>query len=537
MRNSKIILAKNIKLDRNYNNVLNYTEQQMVELCTNNKVAEANDFSFIRTTRNIKTPFSYAQCLEANYIAFQNPDYSNKWFFAWIDDVIYKSDGCGEISFTIDAWSTWFSKLNIGQCFVVREHVNDDTIGLHTIPENLDIGEIICERVTEFLNQNSNSLYYVLESTYNPKTKKDFEGVAINNGILSGSELYCFKGDNNARGKISNFIDIINQDGKIESIKNLYILPSFLLDNIGVVDDSFIRDNVTYEFSKLVYSTNVSILTLSAYIPKNFNGITLKNNKCKCYPYNYLLASNNVGNYNIYKYENFEQEYDEITGENQVFFDIEMAVSVGGSIRLVPLDYKNIPRNYDEAVPLGKFPTCSWSSDAFTNWLTQNAVNITTSIGATVAGIGMSLATGGAGAIAGAGIAISGATSVAGIIGQFRDATLLPSIQGGNNSADVNFSARKNSFSLYHMRVKNEYLQIIDDYFTKYGYKINRVKQPNITGRAIFNYIEIEKSSDLGYGEIPPKFLDTINSIARNGVTIWHNHANIGNYNMNNNII
>ena len=87
--NSKIILVKNIHLDRQYTNVLDYTEAQMLELCTQNMIAQANDYSFIRTSRTIMTNFKYSDALKANYIAFQNPDYSNKWFFAWIDDVIY----------------------------------------------------------------------------------------------------------------------------------------------------------------------------------------------------------------------------------------------------------------------------------------------------------------------------------------------------------------------------------------------------------------------------------------------------------------
>ena len=31
--------------------------------------------------------------------------------------------------------------------------------------------------------------------------------------------------------------------------------------------------------------------------------------------------------------------------------------------------------------------------------------------------------------------------------------------------------------------------------------------------------------------------MDIINKICRNGVTIWHNHANIGNYSLNNSIV
>ena len=87
---SEIILCKNIRLDKSYVNVLSYTENQMLTLCRSNEhlVARDDDYSFIRTTGNIFTNFTYSQALNANYIAFQNKDYSNKWFFAFIDEVI-----------------------------------------------------------------------------------------------------------------------------------------------------------------------------------------------------------------------------------------------------------------------------------------------------------------------------------------------------------------------------------------------------------------------------------------------------------------
>lgn len=161
--NSKIILVKNINIDRQYTNVLSYTEAQMLELCISQEhlVAQAENYSFLRNTGTIMAGFTYAQCLQANYIAFQNPDYSNKWFFAWIDDVIYKGDKNTEITFTVDAWSTWFDKWNKKVCFINRQHVNDDTIGLHTIPENLDVGEVIEEQETEDESYGNEFGYYV----------------------------------------------------------------------------------------------------------------------------------------------------------------------------------------------------------------------------------------------------------------------------------------------------------------------------------------------------------------------------------------
>ena len=125
--NSEIILCKDIKLDKNYTNVLDYTEEQMVTLCKANKITSLKKYSFLRPTVNIYTNFKYSDCVQANYIAFQNPDYSNKWFFAFIDDVIYHSDENTEIRYTIDIWSTWFSYWTKKNCYILRQHVNDDT--------------------------------------------------------------------------------------------------------------------------------------------------------------------------------------------------------------------------------------------------------------------------------------------------------------------------------------------------------------------------------------------------------------------------
>ena len=40
--NSKIWLVKNIKMDRQYTNVLSYTEDKMLQLCQENLVAQSD---------------------------------------------------------------------------------------------------------------------------------------------------------------------------------------------------------------------------------------------------------------------------------------------------------------------------------------------------------------------------------------------------------------------------------------------------------------------------------------------------------------
>lgn len=204
----------------------------------------------------------------------------------------------------------------------------------------------------------------------------------------------------------------------------------------------------------------------------------------------------------------------------------------GYSGKLRPKYYQGVLYNEDESIALGKYPSFSWSSDGFTNWMTQNAVNLGINV--------VNTAVSGATRIV-SGEVIGGVTSVAtntaGMIGDMFKASMgSNTAQGNANAGDVSFSQNINRFKIMHMRPKKEYLQIIDDYFTRFGYKINRVKVPNITGRTYWNYVEIGSSEDIGYGDVPSNYMEIINNACRKGVTIWHNHANVGNYSLNNTI-
>lgn len=538
--NSQIILCKNINVDKNYVNVLNYTEEQMLNLCRQNAIVSANNYSFLRPTGNIFVNFTYEQCLQANYIAFQNKDYSNKWFFAWIDDVIYKSDNNCELSFTIDAWSTWFNKLIIKKCFIARHHVNNDTIGLHTVPENLDIGDVIEEQETEDSSYLSTYGFYIAiatnwkindnttgtESTESAKGTQ-FAGISVYDKVISGNTIALFKITNiNDLINVGLFVLRTNADGHVADIENMYILPTLSINestltshSASVGGQSFSWDTMPFDITPTKFNTTINKRT-------SFTNFIPKNNKCFVYPYNYLFVTNNQGSNNIYKYEDFNSA--------NCVFENQFSISVGGSCRLVPKNYKNMSTNDDESLPLGKYPTCSWSSDAYTNWLTQNAINIPTTIISMITGTSANLSNKKSSAL---GIATNISSGIASLIGDFYQAKLMPNITGGQSVGDIAWACDRNVFTFREMRAKTEYLEIIDDYFTRFGYAINKLEIPNITGRKYWNYVEIGQSEEIGYGDVPNKYLEIINNACRKGVTIWHDNANIGNYNLENIIL
>lgn len=292
--NSEIILCDYINLDKDYTNVLNYTEEQMVALCRQKQVVNANDYSFIRAYKNtIAVNFSYSACLNSSYMAFQNKDYSGKWFFAFIDEVEYRNDGCTYIHYTIDAWSTWYTWWKVQPCFVTREHVNNDTIGLHTVNENLDVGDVI--QLADYEDNSYKDFEYIgIMTSWNPSTKSQYSGISVYNKSVFGKEIFLFNIANlSSFSNVALFLIATNGDGHINDIDTIFYIPSAIIKPSELV---LYQGNVgekNYSFYGMNYSRNPEIFNTVINKPYAFADYQPKNNKCLCYPYNYLLVSNN----------------------------------------------------------------------------------------------------------------------------------------------------------------------------------------------------------------------------------------------------
>ena len=553
-RSSKIYLCKDINIDNEYNNVLNYTVQQMLDLCTasSHLVAQASNYAFIRETDNtISVSFTYGDCLQSNYIAFQNPDYSNKWFFAWIKDVKYVNDGTTQITFEVDSWSTWFNDITLKKSFVIREHVNSDNVGEHTLPENFETGEFIINSApTKLMTYSTeptapNGTYIIFAVTDLPKAVStsgfDINQFRMINGIFGG-QLFIVCSD------LSNAVSLINDyNGKQEYIQSIFMAPRALLHfnpgTGGAVDDRthvFSLDGggtyrVAEPASGVLYHLNGAVQVAqqkTININTTINGYTPKNKKLFVAPWNYGILTNNTG-------VDVEMHYEDFVN-NTPTFTAYGTLTPGCSIKCIPLNYKKLSdsssiHSYNFGISGAKFPICSWTCDEFINWLTQNGVNIAVSTVTGLVSLGVGIATGGVGLAVGV---TSGMNSIANTASQIYTRSKVPESTKGNlNSGDVTFSIGESVFTFIPMCIKQEYARVIDSYWTRYGYLVNALKTPNITGRTYWNYIQISSGEELGVGAVPTKYMDVINQVARKGVTIWHDHANIGNYDLNNTIV
>ena len=517
--NSRIILLKNpIEMDyaneltfSNATNQYNYFYNLPKLECSNATYQRKDEVLRFPTGGDSSSGVTFEDLLDYNYCMYQNTAFDNKWFYAFVKKVEFDNLGMSYITLETDVWQSWMFDITFKSSFVEREHVNNDTVGLHTIPENLETGEYIINSKQSSLFNETCFLMNVSEATNGEKL------LATNvNGIWMAGGFYVF--DN-----ITSMVSVISAYSQEDIIKGIWIVPKFLL-----VTGNY---NTRWEgFSSPVhYSYNITKQT-------TLNGYTPVNKKLLCYPYNYLLETNNNGSSNIFYYEKFNSTNCEFT--------IGGCATIGCSIISIPQNYKGNNPNETEMLIAGKFPTCNWSEDPYTNWLTLNGVNIGgVTLNAQEKGyVGGTLMTGLGLLQLISGNIIGGATMAQGL-GQiaetmqetYRHSLIPDSFKGNINAGDYVTASNKNGFYFYKMSITEEYARIIDKFFSMYGYKVNDVKTPNINGRTNWNYVKTIGCNIVG--NIPQDDIQKIKNMFDNGVTMWHNPSTFLDYSQSNSIV
>ena len=318
-------------------------------------------------------------------------------------------------------------------------------------------------------------------------------------------------------------------------VVNFNLISQVLFSGLTLNFQVVTIDGTTFEYSRIPTNDRSVVMETSSNITplSTIDGYTPRNNKLKIYPYSYFYLSNNCGSDVTFKYEDFVN--------NTAKFKTIGSLTPGASIKCVPINYKKLEdsnsstRSFNAGISVGKYPICSWSNDTYTNWLTSNSVNLGMQTTGGILGVvgGAALIATGAGAVTGIGMIAGGIGMIANSVKEDYQHSLTPDQASGNtNSGDVTFSSHKIEVVYYKMTIRNEMAKIIDDFFTMYGYKVNSLKIPNITGRTNWNYVKTLQANI--EGDIPEGDLNEIKSIFNNGITLWHNANTYLDYSQNN---
>ena len=512
-----------------YKDILNFPNINEQTNFFNKRIQKTfSDYVYLKKDSAIKVEGNIDDLITFNYLFYKNPS-TNKTYYCFITNMEYISENTTKIYFKTDVFHTWGFEVQYHNCFVERCHVTDDSVGANTVPEGLETGEYICNAhvIDDHMSDTLNDLTYVVSMAVDMSTidlaAKTISPAGMHkyNGIISGTMYYRY----DFTGLISTVLEELTELNQLSAINGMFMAPKELAPYGSTAE----------KLNQIPESDTAQSYTNTIVKQTTLNGYTPRNNKLLCHPYNYLLVSNNQGTSEILHYEDFST--------SSCNFKINMALTPGCSIRMVPLNFKGISENDDYAINMGKLPICSYNVDMYTNWLTQNSVNtpagtitsdqvnIGNSFGSGVVNmLGSVLSLNPSGLI---NSASSTFTNTFNAVLENKQHNMLSGISQGNlNSGDVCTSTGTNTYHFYKMSVRNEFAKIIDNYFDMFGYKVNRIQPLTINGRPNWNYVKTIGCNLTG--NIPEAELNEFRQIFDNGVTCWHNIDTMFDYTQNN---
>lgn len=524
-----------------------------------NKLAVDN-FTYQRKDGVIRFPANVDDVIQYNYVMYQNTAFSNKWFYAYVDKMEFVNPGTTDVYIRTDPFQTWQFDITFQKSFVEREHVNDDTIGKHTVPEGLDLGEYEIQSASYLDLIDSNppsgvSKWWICVSvTQPPYTDMNTLIPSFSHDVgdvPTGLLNFAIPIDSDATGsyaslrKILLFYNAEKQAGEggtsADALLNIYLIPYTCVVTTDHQTWSHTYGSDTYSvtiygiYPKISFSN--AAVEQSTKLAENFSPI---NNKLYTYPFSYLYLSNKAGQNVVYKWED-GKTVTATTGKTgkQYKFDTTIVPSTSLSAKLYPTTYKTqtpltVPESmWNYGVNFAKIPVSAWVTDYYTNWLTQNAVNMAAGVvGSTASSTVTGSYAGGVEGAAAMGVG-SFVKSTIGALGETYKASTIPDQAHGDlNVGDALYAATKCSITAYNMTVRPEVATIVDNFFSMFGYKVNVTKIPNITGRANWNYVKTIRGKIHGY--IPKEDLNAITEMLDNGVTFWHNASTFLDYSQSN---
>lgn len=546
----------NVPFDPDYENTMYWATLEEQELWMQGKILLAiNRNSYQRKTKGVirvgwtadlQTPRDSVirQLYKANYMRYRNDNFENKWFYAFVKQVEYINNNTVDVYYDIDVMQTWALDYNLLQCFVERQHTVTDEIGEHTVPENIEHGPYYDTPLPVSSGTQIGNVKYEYTPAVCLITTFDATG-----DYADGTMIYGRFAQGNIYSGLfytiwqltAGNIAAINQTLATIAGNDITSTTSVGVVEIGSLKiPRFLADGVValfmlpWEFASGVTAGAVpdhllgfDIRTNGSYLIGSYRP---RNKKLLCYPYNEMYVTNNQGGVAEYHWEDFNNP---ISCQVNIWGN----VSPDGGLILMPAGYKGYSGpNPDETLTITGFPMCSWSNDAYRAWVAQNAGTI----GAGILGLSARWSNALAPWLMGAdgrntptlsgfnlGRGVFESTALA--AGQKFDHERKPPQAHGNGNTSLMYQAGLLTYFFYRKHIKEEYAEIIDDYFDMYGYKINAVKVPNRAARPCYTYVKtIGCAVD---GQLPADDAKKIQSIFDAGIRFWRATAEFGNYN------
>lgn len=440
---------------------------------------------------------------ECDYVSIVNQNYSDKIYYCRITSVEWENINACKIKFELDYFQTYLFDFKIKNGFIERECVKDDSIGVHTLDEGLEIGELLT--TTRITPTKFEDKYVMLIASQMPNAT--FEAGELD-GMYTGVGYRVFRlYDKQQMTNLNDLLKEFTDKGKTDAIISLLLVPKILTTSNGIDSVKISRPS-----------------SLDGYVPVNKKLLT--------YPYCFCLVSTNDGNSGIFRYELSKDK-------TTINFTIRSALSPTPECIMWAQNYRGVDNDFLGKLTLQGFPQCPYNIDGFKAWLAMNGgmVNqgILSNAITTGLSVGGSLMT--ANPVGVVGSLTNGILNTFSTVAQVNQKSLIPQQAHGTQGGNINFQLIENlgTFTFYPQTIRKEYAQSIDNYFTMFGYKVNRMGVPDLKTRTNFNYIKM--TNIVLSGNIPTQAKENIQNLFLNGVRLWHTATNFLNYDIENEVL
>ena len=517
----------------------------------------------------------YVDDVKANYGFYINEyNGTEKTFYFWILEQNYVNKGVTALTIQIDVFQTWLFDFSLKECFIEREMVSNDAIGINTFPESFELGDYVTSSYYPISELMGNPCFFVAVVSS--------DGGGIFGKQYSGLTYKYFPYDKIA--EMNNYIQGLNEKGKGDSIAYIFSFPSKLLNTEHYSAGNGIGG---YEGT---CSKTINYNLMDKKFTFNNREYTPKNNKLYTYPYNFITVVNDNGSNVVLKIENF-------ANTENIRFILEGVLTPNPTFTLSPIEYCKRPTSYQDSISTQGYGLCSWINDNYSNWFAQhknsiraqsanatasymtndrisrnnynNALeNRNTSTEKSIINTALSTVNNLAhlNILGGITNAVSGGANayldykqntknaendlsnsrlvnknsyqneVRSLMASVKDAQVQPNTcKGDTSSSGLDLARNTATFFIEQTHIKPEYAEMIDNYFQMYGYRVNRVGIPNINSRKKWNYTKTVGCKIVG--SIPTNDIAELESFFDNGFTIWHDESYMFKYEEINDII
>lgn len=598
---NSIIYLGNVPFDNSYRHTMTFASKAaqaayFSSVCTQS--LSRNDYTYVRMNNAIRVPFNAERLYTYDYCMYKNANYGDKWFYAFITAVNYVNENMTELVLELDVMQTWYFDYTLTQGFVEREHVNDDTIGLHINAEPAMDLQYIKDSYTPHIAKPYYAVFLVtafpkytasqeISTRYGMPAPGDMKvngSTPVSGGIyqnqLSGCAFLIYDlTDETSIKTMYRDMQAFNEAGAGNAIVDAFTLPAYAFNE----EDLILKQFSTGRYDKrwtLINEATLETQTILGTFPTSLNGYIPRNNKLLCYPYCYLELGDFTGRKQDYRFEFFASRNTE--GGRWQLDEIQVG-SADGAGFVTPLNYNGVSswnstigQSIDPEPFYYQFTNkIPWVFSAYQNWAAQNqvanqlaVVGSLASIGAaTIPGIGAASSALGRGLSIASGLSeiqggqylaaqertyahsqaakefsknanaygmAAGAGGLGTVIANYERMKRVPNEARGNTSGNARMQANYTGWYDSEIALRYEFAEIVDGFFDMYGYQVDKVKIPNRTGRTSWNYVKMQNSCHRG--NVPASDMDKINAIYDAGITFWHT-SDVGNYSLSNVIV